>query len=285
MYPDWYIHDGIGAHFMAYCPVRPFRRVLQQLDRLAHLTIASPSHILDLILDDLAVPFRLHTFIHTHVQLSTPLLRFLEQQPSIVRLGWHGWISVSDARDLGHSIQENPGLLPKLEALEGSIRALGALTPRRPVSNITILHRPVSFLPEIPQALSHTLVPTTCLCVVDFDMEARWINTIVKLRQKCALDGLKVLRVVITTKPDVEDDMVRNNGRVWDHLPEDLPFDFLRFNALEKFEVTLDRSENHEPLSWGIHEWLAFHKMDCLPSWRAFNPSLRTVVLWGHVIP
>ncbi|CAE6409513.1 unnamed protein product, partial [Rhizoctonia solani] len=93
------------------------------------------------------------------------LLSFLEEQPSITKLGWHGPVVESDA-DLFH-IQAviKQGLLPNLEHLEGTPLILNGLLPLRPISSTTILYS--SQEGTLEGGLARSLVPITRVCIAE----------------------------------------------------------------------------------------------------------------------
>ncbi|CAE6523574.1 unnamed protein product, partial [Rhizoctonia solani] len=215
------------------------RQVLQNLEGLKSLSLAITPKALNILLADIKAPFHLDTLVHSG-RMSTPLLRFLEGQPSITKLGWHGAMNTRELNLLCCSAKGDPSLLSNLEVLEGPLYLLKALIPIRRVSSITVLQwlEYHLYIEEFLDSLQHTMVPITRLEFVENVpigtgwLGKGWIEIVKRLRSTPALTTLKEIRVVKL----FEMDMNNQEPNIEDVFPSDSPFDFLQFEALEKFE-------------------------------------------------
>ncbi|CAE6516901.1 unnamed protein product [Rhizoctonia solani] len=262
-------------------------RVLQNLGNLKSLSLAITPNALNVLLSDLVAPFHLDTFAHSG-KLSTPLLRFLEQQSSITKLGWQVAMSQREVDSLYFSVEGNPRLLPELEVLEGPLNLLKALIQIRRISRVTIFQwlGYYSYIEEFLASIKLAMVPITQLGFVD-DVPIGtgwigigWIGIAKRLQSTPAFSTLKELRVVKLFRKGVDD----YGPKIGDVFPSNPPFDFLHFEALEKFEFTHSTGVRHAPPPVGVDEWLIFHQMHQLTAWRELSPSLHTVLLWGSVV-
>ncbi|KAG8732873.1 hypothetical protein FRC11_010324 [Ceratobasidium sp. 423] len=236
-----------------------------------------------MLLNDLKVPFNLDIFVHSG-QVSTPVLRFLEGQSFITKLGWHGAMNARELSRLFAFLKGNPKLLPNLKVLEGPLHILQALIPIRPISSITLLqwHEEQSPIENLMNSVKHTMVPLTHLGFVDdVPVGTGWITVVEGLRETPALSTLKNIGVVKLFREKYIDDY---ELKINEAFPGSIPVDFLRFEALEKFEFTHNTGVRHAPSPSDTHTWLALHELQHLSSWRELSPSLHTVVLWGTII-
>ncbi|CAE6531280.1 unnamed protein product [Rhizoctonia solani] len=283
--PEWCVNN---EHFRLNRSLAPqLHRVLQNLGNLKSLSLAITPNALNVLLSDLVAPFHLDTFAHSG-KLSTPLLRFLEQQSSITKLGWQVAMSQREVDSLYFSVEGNPRLLPELEVLEGPLNLLKALIQIRRISRVTIFQwlGYYSYIEEFLASIKLAMVPITQLGFVD-DVPIGtgwigigWIGIAKRLQSTPAFSTLKELRVVKLFRKSVDD----YGPKIGDVFPSNPPFDFLHFEALEKFEFTHSTGVRHAPPPVGVDEWLIFHQMHQLTAWRELSPSLHTVLLWGSVV-
>ncbi|EUC55795.1 transmembrane protein, putative [Rhizoctonia solani AG-3 Rhs1AP] len=261
------------------------RRAIETLDNLKSLSLMVSRQALAELLNGLTVSFKLDTFIHSG-EFSMALLHFLERQTSLTKLGWYGSTTRSDADVFSNSMRANPGLLPKLRSLDGVPPILTALIPLRPISSVTIL--PVLgdevsiHLAAFGNSLAQSMVPITCICTVE-DRRTRgtWGWVIVELRERhAAFLHLKEIQVIKLSTLDNDQRDWESEGILMGIYPS-----FLRFNALEKLEFKVRPvSASYRPSRSNIHGWLARCEMQHPSSWMKNNPSLSTIILYGHVI-
>ncbi|KAL5638710.1 hypothetical protein ACGC1H_003164 [Rhizoctonia solani] len=261
------------------------RRAIGILDNLKSLSLMVSRQALAELLNGLTVSFKLDTFVYSG-EFSMALLCFLEKQPSLTKLGWYGSTTRSDIDLFSNSMRANPSLLPKLQLLDGTPPILTALIPLRPISSVTIL--PVLgdkisiHLAAFGNSLAQSMVPITCICTVeDHRTRGAWGWVIVELRERhAAFSHLKEIQVIKLNT-------LNNNQRDWEleGILMGIYPGFLRFNALEKLEFKVRPvSASYGPSQSDIHGWLARCEMQHLPSWIKNNPSLSTIILYGHVI-
>ncbi|KAH7325234.1 hypothetical protein B0J17DRAFT_633173 [Rhizoctonia solani] len=169
------------------------------------------------ILGGLGAPFSLDTLIYSG-GFSVPLLTFLEQQFSIIRLGWHGLVPQSEVDLLRGSIEANSSLLSRLEYLEGIPDILTALLPLRPISSATILDLHHQVPSHVLGSLS-SLVPVTRVCILE-DCGAtrklrggRWLRMLNNLPDWGF--PLEELKILTKGTPKLEIGLVRN-GTAYD---------------------------------------------------------------------
>ncbi|KAH7323419.1 hypothetical protein B0J17DRAFT_683387 [Rhizoctonia solani] len=280
--PDWCID---GKQFRLSREVAPqLRRALHSLHNLKHLSLATNPGTLNILLSDLKVSFKLDTFIHSG-RLSIPLLRFLEGQPSMTSLGWYGIMTEMELNSLSISLKENPRLLPRLEAVEGPLYILRILIPLRPISSVTTSIRKSGrgrpYIATFIDTIKHTMIPMTRICIVNDDpMGPMGLKLFKALPGTSAFLVLKDLHIVNLFNPNMNYDCLK----IEETFPDNIPFDFLRFNALEKFEFSYARGTRHSPSPEDARTWLRIHEMHKLSRWRALSPSMRTVIFCGHVI-
>ncbi|CAE6501614.1 unnamed protein product [Rhizoctonia solani] len=280
--PDWCVD---GENFRLSREVAPqLRRALYNLHNLKHLSLATSPGTLNILLSDLSVSFKLDTFIHSG-RLSMPMLRFLEAQPSMTSLGWYGTMTEIELHSLTISLKENLTLLPKLEAIEGPLYIIRVLIPLRPISRVTTSIRKSGrgrpYVATFIDMIRHTMVPVTRLCIVNDDpMGPMAVKLLKALPGTSAFSDLKDLQMVNLFNPNKN----YNHLKIEDTFLDNVPFYFLRFNALEKFEFSYALGTRHTPLLEDIRTWLRVHEMDQLSHWRALSPSMRTVIFCGHVI-
>ncbi|KAG8693344.1 hypothetical protein FRC11_002966, partial [Ceratobasidium sp. 423] len=82
----------------------------------------------------------LHTMAHSG-DMSRPLLKFLNNQPTLVNHGWYGLPSWKMCRLLQESMDFDNRFLANLRAATGPANFLAALMLFRPLTRITILVR------------------------------------------------------------------------------------------------------------------------------------------------
>ncbi|CAE6455636.1 unnamed protein product [Rhizoctonia solani] len=196
-------------------------------------------------------------------------------------------MSEREVDSLYFSVKGNPRLLPELEVLEGPIYLLKALMPIRRISKITIFQwlGYYSHVEEFLASMKLAMVPITRLGFID-DVPVGtgwigigWIGITKRLQSTPAFSTLKELRVVKLFRM-----AVYNRPKIGDVFPSNPPFDFLHFDALERFEFTHNTGVRHAPPPANVDKWLIFHQMHRLTAWRELSPSLHTVLLWGSVI-
>ncbi|EUC53573.1 hypothetical protein RSOL_012200 [Rhizoctonia solani AG-3 Rhs1AP] len=264
--PEWCFDIDEG-----YRPQRDFvpqiRRVLQSLIHLKHLSLSTTQNALDEILADLNVQFQLDTFVH-YGQLAKHMLRFLEGQPSITRLGCHlsmTWINETLLLD---ALKSKPNLFKNLKELESPPRVATHIISARPIPNVTLIE-PADLLygcnKEIDpfiDSLTHAMVPITRLCIT---ADARTGNVWTEFVRLLSQSWRPVLERVCMSLDSCS---------------------FLWFEALEKFEMILvvDGLRYNPPPS-EIISWLIRERMTRLSSWRKHNHMLRSVILHGYVVP
>ncbi|CAE6501692.1 unnamed protein product [Rhizoctonia solani] len=261
--------------------VQYLQRVLENLENLKYLSLSVSPRALNLVLDDLVVPFKLESFAHSG-KSSINLLCFLEGQPLIKYLGWYGAASQIDIDLFCVSMKSNSRILPNLEALDGPLHLLSSLLPLRPISNITIV-QPYSpwNKEEFIAALHRTTVPLTRLCVCEAsDIWHTWME-IVSIAELTNLPyTLKHLRIAV--KPISILGELRFQRNMVNQLSRALGD--LSFSVMEEFELTGVRATHWDPPACHVYSWLAREILRNLSDWRVHVLSLKKVVVYGIVI-
>ncbi|EUC53574.1 hypothetical protein RSOL_012210 [Rhizoctonia solani AG-3 Rhs1AP] len=292
---DWCI-DSKGGYRLQRDIVPQIRRVLQSLVYLKHLSLPTTTrNALNLLFANLNVPFQLDSFAHRG-QLSKPLLRFLEGQPSITRLGCHVLIAWTNDTLLSDALKSKPNLFKNLRELESPDCIATILIRARPISNLTIIE-PAELLYNSSDGidsviadfltnssihfLTHAMVPITRICITEKAGRGNLWAQFIKLSwQRRALHNMKELCILLRFPPELDKRPVLK--QVFSNLNS---FSCLRFDALEKFEIAQADGLQYNPPPSEIINWLDSHNMGHMSSWREHNPMLRSVILYGYVIP
>ncbi|CAE6516916.1 unnamed protein product [Rhizoctonia solani] len=291
---DWCI-DSKGGYRLQRNFVPQIRGALQSLVHLRHLSLSTTTrNALNILFANLNVPFQLDSFAHRG-QLSKHLLRFLEGQPSITRLGCHALIAWTNGTLLLDTLKSEPNLFKNLKELESPACVATILICARPISNITLLEpaellynssngidSAINFLTNSTiNSLKHAMVPITRICITEkAGRRNLWAEFIKSSWQRRALHNMKELCILLRFPPELDKRPVMK--QVFSNLNS---FSCLRFDALEKFEIAQADGLQYNPPPSEIINWLDSHNMGHMSSWREHNPMLRSVILYGYVIP
>ncbi|KAH7323432.1 hypothetical protein B0J17DRAFT_683411 [Rhizoctonia solani] len=281
----------VGSHWrvrLDECEFRLFRDLapdlrcaLENLENLKYLSLSISVRALQALLINLVVPFQLESFVHSG-RLSTNLLRFLEGQPLITYLGWHEVAFQTDAELFCQSMKNNSNLLPKLKAFDGPLHFITGLLPLRPISNITIVETWFpSHVERFIEVLQRATVPITRMSICGEENGwSTWIGIASMVHSTNLASTLKQLRIVETPRtPMAEHEfLTRSIGNLFS-----LVLANSSFGVLERFEMFNTRTRWQLSAST-IESWLRREGMCELSHWRAYAPSLRTVILYGNVI-
>ncbi|CAE6455626.1 unnamed protein product [Rhizoctonia solani] len=283
--PDW-CFDNDGGYRLQRDFVPRIRRVLQGLIHLKHLSLSTTRNAFNHLFADLNIRFQLDTFVHCG-RLSKHLLRFLEGQPSITRLGCHASMTWANDTLLLDSVKSKPNLFKNLKELESPACVAANLIGARPISNLTLIKPADSLygsddgIGSIIDSLMHTMVPITRICITEeAGMGNLWAELIRLLSQRRVLGNMKELHILLwfPLEPDEQP--------VLDKVFSDLDsFSCLHFEALEKFEMAQAGGLRYNPPPAVMRAWLTRHGMGNLSSWREFNPMLQSAILHGYVVP
>ncbi|CAE6397354.1 unnamed protein product [Rhizoctonia solani] len=174
------------------------RSALEAMPHLSSLSLVITSGALDNLVELLDPPFQLTEFVHCG-ELSPPLARFLEKQPSIVKLGWHS-IFLEEKRDYLFTLLDGgEKLLPVLTELAGPMPLLSALIPRRPITKIQVMYHILSFL-RFENSIAGFLRPMGCLssvCITEYRPTWQSFTALIsKLEATCVRNTLKELHII-----------------------------------------------------------------------------------------
>ncbi|KDN46700.1 hypothetical protein RSAG8_04080, partial [Rhizoctonia solani AG-8 WAC10335] len=283
--PDWCVDDD-GDYRLQRGLVPQLRRVLRSLVHLKHLSLSTTRKAFGLLFGGLNVPFQLDTFVHSG-RLTKPLLRFLEGQPSIVRLGCHASMGLGSEKLLSDSVKANPNLLPKLRELESAIYIVADLLGTRPISSLAVLgpmdliYDRLTGLEFMIDSLKYTMVPLTRICIAEeVGIGNHWALFVGALRKSHASSTLKEISILHKFPLELQDYQLT----VEKVMEGSYSFSFLRFEALEKFEIVQASGSRYDPPPSDILAWLTLQNMEHLSSWRKHNPMLQTVILHGYMV-
>ncbi|CAE6472236.1 unnamed protein product [Rhizoctonia solani] len=235
------------------------------------------------ILDNLIPPFNLETFNHSG-EFSYSLLRFLKKQPSIIKLGF-GPMDEYNYKQWYCAIASGTPILPNLTHLGGSLRFTAIMMPRCPISSINASSSSRSTMEAFGDFIARSMVPITRIRIVEDTPGLAWVRLLMSLRaHHTAASNLRELTVDKIYTSGVDDAKRRSDE---EFLLSSCSTIF-HFDALEKLEfniVPFGQGSHHGPTPADACTWLAAHGMQDLSAWRVCNPSLRTVVVYGHVVP
>ncbi|KAH7323430.1 hypothetical protein B0J17DRAFT_683410 [Rhizoctonia solani] len=233
--PKWRVRIDNSGYRLSRDHAPYLRRALRNLENLKSLSLSVTPKALILLLNELVVPFKLESFVHSG-RFSAPLLGFLEGQPLITHLGWHGTASEMDVNSLCKLLESNITILPKLEALDGPLQLLTSLLLLRPISRITITQTEFpGNLGKFIETLQRATGPITRLCVCEDEyIWPTWTKIALMAQSTCLPSTLKQLYIAESpTKVMYE--------RLYQKISVRLLSSTLAstcFGALEKFELT-----------------------------------------------
>ncbi|CAE6407500.1 unnamed protein product [Rhizoctonia solani] len=287
--PDWRFDSEEGYRLQREF-VPQIRRVLQSLVHLKHLSLSTTQNASNDIFANLNVQFQLDTSVHYCGRLTDHMLRFLEGQPSITRLGCHASMTWANNTLLSDTLKSKPNLFKSLKELESPACVATHIICARPVSNLTLIE-PADLLygsdneiDSIIYSLTHAMVPITRLCITaDARMGDLWTEFVRLLSQRCAPHNMKELRILIGFPLEIEERLALEQVSKFTDLDS---CSFLRFEALDKFEIAqVVGGLRYNPPPSETISWLIRQRMTHFSSWRKHNSMLRNVILHGYVIP
>ncbi|KAH7323433.1 hypothetical protein B0J17DRAFT_243617 [Rhizoctonia solani] len=255
--------------------VPDLRSVLKVVLNLKHLFLSVTRKALVLLLVDLHPTFKLHTLAHSG-DMSGPLLKFLDNQPSLVNHGWYGLPSWSMCRSIQGTMNQDGRFLAKLRAATGPANFLAALMLSRPLDSVTILIRTWRCKsPSSPD--SECLWPKEIMGWTKFMYGA--YRGGLKLMPPC--DSLREICIAETPlklkRPGSGYVNIKNYMRAY------LQSLLHRFDRIERLEVVCLQPLPHGATAFTIHPWLL--DMNDMSAWIQLGPSLKYVSIYGHVIP
>ncbi|CAE6497707.1 unnamed protein product [Rhizoctonia solani] len=255
--------------------VPDLRSVLKVVPNLKHLFLSVTRKALVLLLVDLHPTFRLHTLAHSG-DMSGPLLKFLNNQPSLINHGWYGLPSWSMCRSLQDAMNLDRTFLANLRAATGPANFLAALMLSRPLSSVTILIR--TWRCKSPSGLDQECTgPREIMGWTKFMYGA--YKGGLKLMPPC--DSLREICIAETPlkikRPGSGYVNIKNYMRAY------LQSLLHHFNRIERLEVVCLQPLPHGATAFTVHPWLL--DMNDMCAWTQLGTSLKYVSIYGHVIP
>ncbi|KAJ1305652.1 hypothetical protein OPQ81_000648 [Rhizoctonia solani] len=253
--------------------VPDLRSLLDAVPNLKHLSLSITRKALVLLLVDLKPAFRLRTMVHSG-DMSGPLLKFLNTQPTLVNHGWYGLPSWKMCRLLQENMNLDHSFFGNLRAATGPSNFLAALMLFRPLTSITIL-----------------ICTWRCKSPSKYDGECinreeimGWTRFMcgaykagLKLMPVC--DSLREICIAETQlkRPSSAYVNVKNYMRAY------LLFLLHRFERIERLEIVCLEPLPQGATAFTIHPWLL--EMNTMSAWNQIAPSLKYISVYGHVIP
>ncbi|CAE7177663.1 unnamed protein product [Rhizoctonia solani] len=178
--------------------VPAFRSALDMMHHISSLSLSTTPSVLDDLLEGFDPPFQLTEFIHSG-ELSLTLAKFLEKQPSIVKLGWHSLFLGEKLEYLSKLLSDTRTFLPALRELAGPMLLLSALIPRRPIIRVQVMYNSLSFVlsESMMATFLHPMGRLSSLCIMEYRPTWQSFTAFIsKLDGTCVPNTLNEVHVV-----------------------------------------------------------------------------------------